>query len=58
MEQSVLGLPIKTGNANTIQHPLAGTSNKAASDMVRYAAEFGMTPSARVGLAVDGGGVT
>ena len=41
------GLLIKTSNGNAIQNPLVGTANKAASDMVRYAAEFGMTPSAR-----------
>ena len=38
---------IKTNNDNAIQNPLAGTAHKAASDMVRYAAEFGMTPSSR-----------
>ncbi|MCA3380174.1 MAG: phage terminase small subunit P27 family [Roseomonas sp.] len=41
------GLMIKTTNGNAVQNPLVGTANKAASDMVRYAAEFGMTPSAR-----------
>lgn len=41
------GLMIKTSNGNAIQNPLVGTANKAASDMMRYAAEFGMTPSAR-----------
>ena len=41
------GLMIKTSNGNAIQNPLVGTANKAMSDMVRYAAEFGMTPSAR-----------
>ena len=41
------GLMIKTTNGNAIQNPLIGTANKAMSDMVRYAAEFGMTPSAR-----------
>lgn len=41
------GLMIKTSNGNAIQNPLVGTANKAAADMVRYAAEFGMTPSAR-----------
>ncbi len=50
------GLMIKTSNGNAIQNPLVGTANKAASDVVRYAAEFGMTPSARVRLAVDAGG--
>ena len=50
------GLMIKTSNGNAIQNPRVGTANKAASDMVRYAAKFGMTPSARVLLAVDGSG--
>jgi P27 family predicted phage terminase small subunit len=40
-------LMIKTTNGNAIQNPLLGIANKAASDMVRFAAEFGMTPSAR-----------
>lgn len=37
----------KTKNDNVIQHPLIGIANKAKADMVRYAAEFGMTPAAR-----------
>ena len=41
------GLMIKTSNGNAIQNPLVGIANKAMADMVRYAAEFGMTPSAR-----------
>jgi P27 family predicted phage terminase small subunit len=41
------GLLIKTTNGNAIQNPLLGIANKAAADLVRYAAEFGMTPSAR-----------
>lgn len=41
------GLLIKTTNGNAIQNPLIGTANKAMSDMMRYASEFGMTPSAR-----------
>lgn len=40
-------LMIKTSNGNAIQNPLVGIANKAKADMVRYAAEFGMTPSAR-----------
>jgi P27 family predicted phage terminase small subunit len=42
------GLLIKTTNGNAIQNPLVGTANKAMAAIVRYAAEFGMTPSARV----------
>ena len=45
------GLMIKTSNGNAIQNPLVGTANKAANDMVRFAAEFGMTPSARSRIA-------
>lgn len=41
------GLMIKTKSGNAIQNPLVGSANKAMSDMVRYAAEFGLTPSAR-----------
>lgn len=41
------GLMIKTSNGNAIQNPLVGAANKAAADMVRYAVEFGMSPSAR-----------
>lgn len=41
------GLMIKTSNGNVIQNPLVGTANKAMNDMMRVAAEFGMTPSAR-----------
>jgi P27 family predicted phage terminase small subunit len=46
-DQLTGGLMIRTSNGNAIQNPLVGTVNKAAADMVRYAAEFGMTPSAR-----------
>jgi len=45
----------KTSNGNIIQNPLIGISNKAAGDMVRYAAEFGLTPAARARLAIDPG---
>ncbi len=41
------GLIIRTQSGNAIQNPLVGTANKAMADMVRYAAEFGLTPSAR-----------
>lgn len=51
------GLVIKTTGGNLIQNPLVGTANKAMADMVRYAAEFGMTPSARARLQnPDAGG--
>ena len=41
------GLMIRTQGGNAIQNPLVGTANKAMADMMRYATEFGMTPSAR-----------
>lgn len=45
------GLIVKTRSGNLIQNPLVGAANKAMADMVRYAAEFGMTPSARTRVA-------
>lgn len=51
-DQLTGGLMIKTSNGNAIQNPLVGTANKAASDMVRYASEFGLTPAARARLAI------
>ena len=52
-DQLTSGLMIKTTNGNAVQNPLVGTANKAMGDMVRYAAEFGMTPSARSRVAKD-----
>jgi len=49
------GLLVKTTGDNIVQNPLVGIANKAMADMVRYAAEFGMTPSARVRLNGSGG---
>lgn len=41
------GLLIKTTSGTSKENPLVGIANKAAADMVRYATEFGMTPSSR-----------
>ena len=41
------GLIIRTKSDNAIQNPLVGIANKAKADVVKFAAEFGMTPSAR-----------
>lgn len=46
-DQLTGGLLIRTTNGNAIQSPLVGIANKAMADMMRYAVEFGMTPSAR-----------
>jgi P27 family predicted phage terminase small subunit len=45
------GLIIRTKAGNAIQNPLVGAANKAMADMVRYAAEFGLTPSSRTRVA-------
>lgn len=47
------GLVIRTKSGNAIQNPLVGTANKAMADMVRYAAEFGLTPSARTRVSAS-----
>lgn len=54
-DQVTFGLMIKTTNGNAVQNPLVGAANKAMADMVRYAAEFGMTPSSRARLSIDTG---
>ena len=41
------GLMVRTISVNAIQNPMVGIANKAMADMVRYATELGMTPSAR-----------
>jgi len=53
-EQDALtgALMIKTKNGNAIQNPIVGTANHAMSEMMRYATEFGMTPSARTRIDV------
>jgi len=50
------GLVIDTSRGNYIQNPLVGIANKAMLDMMRYATEFGMTPSARTRLQPHGSG--
>jgi P27 family predicted phage terminase small subunit len=48
------GLVHITDKGNYIQNPLIGISNKAANDIVRFAEQFGMTPSSRA--RVNGSG--
>jgi P27 family predicted phage terminase small subunit len=45
------GLIVKTSNGNAIQNPIVGIANKAMRDMVRFANELGLTPSARQRMA-------
>jgi P27 family predicted phage terminase small subunit len=47
------GLVIKTTNGNMIQNPLVGTANTAMRDAMRFAAEYGLTPSSRARLEID-----
>lgn len=47
------GLMIKTSNGNAMENPLVGTAHKATADMMRYAAELGMTPSAGTRIAAE-----
>lgn len=47
------GIVAQTTNGNIVQGVLVGVANKARGDMVRYAAEFGLTPAARARLAID-----
>jgi P27 family predicted phage terminase small subunit len=44
---------ITTDKGNKIQNPLVGIARRAQADMVRYASEFGMTPSARSRVHAD-----
>jgi P27 family predicted phage terminase small subunit len=48
-----LGMVQITKSGNIIQHTLLGIANKAKADYMRYALEFGLTPSARAKLAID-----
>lgn len=41
------GLMIKAASGTALQNPVLLTMRQAANDMVRYAAEFGLTPAAR-----------
>ena len=45
------GLLTKTAKLNVIQNPLVGIANKAARDMMAFAEQFGMTPSARARIS-------
>ena len=42
----------KTDKGNIIQHPAVGVKNKAWERVLKLLREFGMTPSARAGLAI------
>lgn len=50
---SAAGLLATTTNGNVIQNTLIGTRNKAMELVLKFAAEFGMTPSARTRIDVN-----
>jgi phage terminase small subunit len=41
------GLLIRAGNGTLIPNPLVAIANRACADALRFATEFGMTPSSR-----------
>lgn len=49
------GLLMKTQAGNVVQNPLVGVANAARRDLVRAAAELGLTPAARAQIASEGG---
>ena len=53
LNDTTKGLMVRTTNGNAIQNPMVGTANKAMADMVRYATDLGMTPSARSRINAD-----
>lgn len=48
----VLGSVIETKNGNLIQNPWLGIANRAQAEYRRWCTEFGLTPVARVRLAM------
>lgn len=47
------GFTTVTSNGNVIQRPEVGIANKAMDQMIKYAKEFGLTPSSRRDLHID-----
>jgi len=48
------GLLVITTHGNVIQNPMVGAANRAMADMMRYAVEFGLTPSSRSRVRAEG----
>ena len=53
-DSTMAALIIKSRNGNAVQNPLFLTARQCANDMLRYAAEFGLTPAARARIASAG----
>ena len=47
------GMCVVTTNGNPIQNPYLAIANKAATQMMKMQAEFGMTPSSRSGVVTE-----
>lgn len=50
------GFVAYTDKGNVIQHPVVGVLHKARGDLLKIAAHFGLSPSARAGLNLGGEG--
>jgi len=50
-DEAMRGLLIKTQDGNARRNPLIKIAADAAADMIRFAAEFGLTPIARTRIA-------
>jgi P27 family predicted phage terminase small subunit len=48
------GLVVRGAMGGAVENPLLYISRKAAADMMKYAAEFGLTPAARSRVAGRG----
>jgi P27 family predicted phage terminase small subunit len=55
-DEETKGLLVERADGKEEQNPLVRITSNAARDMVRYAAEFGMTPSARSRVRAGTGG--
>ena len=51
------GFMVRTPNGSVQIAPLVSIIRSARTDMVRFAAEFGMTPSARAGMDINVAGI-
>ena len=59
-DEATAGLLVEGKTGNSVPNPLVVIADQAARNMVRYAAEFGLTPSARsrINTGVDAAGRT
>jgi P27 family predicted phage terminase small subunit len=55
-EEKARGLVIRGSLGGAVENPLLYIARKAAADMMKYAAEFGLTPAARSRVAGRGKG--